>query len=408
MPAHRPLAVLALALAALGFGRLQPGAPPPQALATDATAAEQTTASLPLAAGSWQLAALSLPAQWQATTAARPAPAVVAVVDSGVSPDEPGLEGRVLPGYNLVAMNTDATDDNGHGTTIAEIIAAACDTCRILPVKVLGADHTGTWPTIEQGIRWAADHGAQVINLSLGSSHAPPDVGDAIAYAISKSVIVVAAAGNDGRNENFYPAMYPGVVSVAGVDENASRYSWSNYGSWVTVEAPGCAPAAGGAGDFCGTSAATPFIAGIAGLARSAHPSLAPGAFASELLATSPPPLDPSTAAAGLPNANRLLAAVAVSNAPPTATAAPTVTGSPKVGRRLSARRGGWSSATTYAVRWERSRDGRSWQAVGAGRSFVPGPKDVGYLLRVLVTATNANGSTSATSAVTARVSPKR
>lgn len=397
------LAALALAAALLAAGRLSSDAPQVQALETDASTSQQASSAQPLAAGSWQLTSLNLPSAWQATTGGNSGAPVVAVVDSGVTAGEPGLQGRVLPGYDFVNTDGDASDDNGHGTAIGEIVASTCPVCRILPVKVLGADHTGAWSTVVQGITWAADHGAQVINLSVGAPRVPDGIGAAIAYAVSKGIIVVAAAGNDGRNESFYPAMFPGVVSVAGVDQDASRYGWSNYGPWVTVEAPGCAPT-NGAGDFCGTSAAAPFIAGIAGLVRSVVPSLTSGDFAAALRATSPAPRDSSTAAAGLPDAGRLFTALGVPTAPPAATIAPAVIGVPSVGRRLSASVGRWQSATRYSIQWQRSADGSRWQAVGSGTSYVPCARDVHDVFRVVVTAVNARGATSRASAATARV----
>ena len=404
MPVHRiPLAALALAaVLVLPFGRSHSGPPRARALDADAPAVQQTTASQPLSAASWQFTSLNLPSAWQATNGTNPSAAVVAVVDSGVTAGAFGLQGRVLPGYDFVNSDADATDDNGHGTMIGDIIASTCPTCKILPVKVLGADHTGDWPTIAQGITWAADHGADVINLSVGAPRAPENVAAATAYAVAKGVIVVAAAGNDGRDESFYPAMYAGVVSVAGVDQNASRYDWSNYGSWVTVEAPGCAPT-NGAADFCGTSAAAPFISGIAGLARSVDRNLTPDAFTAELRATSPAPVDASTASAGLPDANRLLAAF---GPPPTLLARPSAFGRPRVGSRLSAGAGRWQSAVSYTLQWQRSLDGKTWQSVATGPSYLLGRSDAGYTFRVLVTARNVHGSTASASAVTRRVAP--
>lgn len=397
MPVSRiPIAAAALAAALVSLGRPPAGVVHPAGIS--GTDVQQASASLPLSAESWQLTSLNLPSAWQATTGRSASAAVVAVVDSGVSPDAAGLEGRLLPGYDLINMDADAVDDNGHGTMIAEIIASTCPACRILPVKVLGPDHTGTWPTAAQGIVWAADHGAQVINLSLGAAHAPDEVGPAVAYAVSKGIIVVAAAGNDGRNEAFYPATYPGVVSVAGVDENASRYAWSNYGPWVTVEAPGCAPENGGAAEFCGTSAAAPFIAGIAGLARTVAPDLTPGTFASELRAASPAPLDPSTAGAGLPDATRLLNALAILETPPVVVARPTASGALAIGRRLTAGAGRWQFAASYTVRWQRSRDGRTWRSVATGPSYVVSRRDAGFEFRALVTARNAHGTTTSAS----------
>ena len=141
-----------------------------------APVARSTTAAVGL---SWQAASLDLPPAWQVTSGS--SATVVAVVDSGVQADNPVLQGRVLAGYDFVHGDTNTADDNGHGTAVAGIIAAVCPGCSILPVKVLAANGTGDWATISAGIVWAADHGAQVINLSVGAPHALDVVGAAVA-----------------------------------------------------------------------------------------------------------------------------------------------------------------------------------------------------------------------------------
>jgi subtilisin family serine protease len=349
---------------------------------------------------SWQAAALDLPLAWQVTTGS--VSSVVAVVDSGVQADHPALHGNVLAGYDFVHGDTNTSDDNGHGTAAAGIVASVCPACRILPVKVLGAERTGSWPTVADGVRWAADHGAQVINLSVGAPRALDVLGAAVEYALTKGVVVVAAAGNDGENESFYPALYPGVVSVAGVDQSGARSSWSNFGSWVTVAAPGCATTAWSGGgyvsDFCGTSTAAPFVAGLAGLARAFDPKLTPAAFAAALATSTTPLPDPGTAASGLPDANRLLLGLGAPSAAPVDDSPPVVPRAPRSGRRLVARIGAWRGAASYRIEWQRSADGTRWEGVVTGASYTPRPRDGGFRLRVVVTAVNARGSTTAAS----------
>jgi subtilisin family serine protease len=223
---------------------------------------------------------------------------VIAVVDTGVTV-VPDLAGRVLPGHDFVNDDDDATDDNGHGTMAAGVIAAAgydakgvagiCWSCRILPVKVLGRKGDGGYDKIAAGIRYAADQGATIISLSLGGSDDSPLLRDAVAYAAGKGVLVIAAAGNRGQSAPHYPAAIPSVLAVGGVDPADKRYAWSNYGTWVDVAAPGCNLAtnpAGRIGDYCGTSSATPFVAGVAGLLAATDPAPSAAQIRAALIAS--------------------------------------------------------------------------------------------------------------------------
>lgn len=400
------------ALAALRRDRGVLGAEPDGVARVLDETAPAASRGLASSSESWQVDQLDLQQAWQVTTGAPGV--VVAVVDTGVQSDHPDLQGRVLPGHDFVNSDDDASDDNGHGTAIAGIIAGAgegiCPQCEILPVKVLAANGTGDWGTIAAGIVWAADHGAQVINLSIGSAHALDAVGAAVAYALAKGATVVAAAGNDGRDERFYPAAYPGVVSVAGIDQNGARYPWSNYGSWISVAAPGCTDTSWLGGqhttNFCGTSTAAPFVSGIAGLVRAYEPAATPAAFAAAAVASADPLPDPTTAA-GRIDANRVLTALGAPTSQPTLTAAPHISATPAVGVRLSAAVGTWQGAATYLFHWQRSSGGLSWQDVASGSTYTPRGGDRGYRLRVVVTARNPRGSTDAASAATAPVAAK-
>jgi subtilisin family serine protease len=231
----------------------------------------------------WGPVVVKAPRAWDSTKGS--SGVVVAVVDTGVDFHHPDLEGAFVQGYDFVNNDSDAADDDGHGTATAGVIAARtnnsegqagmCWRCAVMPVKVLDATGSGTTSSVAQGIVWATDHGAKVINLSLGSSATTQTLTDAVTYAAARGAVLVAAAGNAGTTAFSYPAADPRVISVAGATNTDSLYSWSNLG-WVQVAAPGCNAAPGMGGgyvNFCGTSSATPVVSGLIALAVSAKPA---------------------------------------------------------------------------------------------------------------------------------------
>ena len=219
----------------------------------------------------------------------------VAVIDTGVKSSHVDLSGNILSGTDYVAPGTSANDENGHGTHVAGIIAALYNNSRgiagmaprakVLPIRVLDRNGSGTASNVAKGILYATSHGAKVINVSLGSTSQSTAMQSAIADAISKNVLVVAAAGNRGcglfGSATEYPAAYPGVVGVASVTQSMQKSSFSSCGSWVDVAAPGsgiistmirssvglgCSSSA----DYCtlnGTSFAAPYVSATAALA---------------------------------------------------------------------------------------------------------------------------------------------
>jgi subtilisin family serine protease len=230
------------------------------------------------------LRVVGFPKAWDVTQGS--SRVVVAVLDTGVDARHPDIPGALVPGYDFVNSDTDPADDHGHGTAVAGVIAArannrvggagVCSRCSVMPVKVLDAEGSGLDTLIAAGIVWAADHGANVINLSLGGPGTNQELGNAVGYATGKGVIVVAAAGNAGTTMQFYPAADPRAISVAATTVADQRYSWSSFGPWVRVAAPGCnvAPVLGGGfGSFCGTSSAAPLVTGLVALELSAQPS---------------------------------------------------------------------------------------------------------------------------------------
>ncbi|GAA0533977.1 hypothetical protein GCM10010172_13720 [Paractinoplanes ferrugineus] len=222
----------------------------------------------------------------------------IAILDTGVS-KLPDFGDRLLPGYDFVNDDADASDDNGHGTMAAGVAAASgnnrlgvagvCWFCRILPVKVLGASGSGGYDKWADGIRYAADRGATIISASFGGDADFAPLRDAVNYATAKGSLVIAAAGNKGTSTPHYPAAIPAALAVGAVDEKGARYSWSNYGpSWVDITAPGCNPAQGRNGaidQYCGTSSATPFVSGVAGLLAATDPAPTAATIRSSLLA---------------------------------------------------------------------------------------------------------------------------
>lgn len=241
----------------------------------------------------------------------------VAVVDSGVDTDHPQLRprGAVLRGqdFHLVGDLPGTFDCDSHGTAVASVIAARSKRgvgfaglapgATILPVRVSdrGVTDGGAVEMIDpevlaRGIWYAADHGAKVMNLSLAGSADNRWIRDAVAYAVQRDVLVVAAAGNGQQGlapERSYPAGYDGVLGVGAVDESGRRLPGSQIGPQVDLVAPGgnvlAATRAGGHQYWQGTSFAAPFVAATAALVRSAWPELTAPQVAERILATATP-----------------------------------------------------------------------------------------------------------------------
>lgn len=261
----------------------------------------------PKTAGQYSLDRMRVRDAWSLSTGGA---GVIAVLDTGVQANHPDLSGRVLPGYDFVNNDTNAADDNGHGTWVAGIIAANANdgygiagiswSDKILPVKIMTREGTGDTADLTSAIVWAADHGATVINMSVGGFPTSSYVQDAVNYAWGKGVVLVGAAGNNAREEAFYPASFANVISVSGTQVNDEFSSWSSYGSLVDVSAPGasiqttnctvCTYAGHDTwGDhtyISGTSFATPNVAGVVALIRARYPSYTPSQVVSRLFST--------------------------------------------------------------------------------------------------------------------------
>ena len=232
------------------------------------------------------LAAIGLPATWDRGATGSPA-VRIAIVDSGVDVRHPDLAGKVVGTHNAVTGGTDVHDVVGHGTGTASVAAAATGNgvgiagagrnSSLLAVKV--ADVTGRIFTddLAAGIVWAVDHGADVVNLSLGGPTSDRLEKAAVAYAEAHDVLVVAAAGNEGSSAKQYPAALPGVLAVGATSSNGTvRAPFSSYGSWVDLAAPGrsivVATPGGGYEVADGTSYSAPLVSGAAALLAAYRP----------------------------------------------------------------------------------------------------------------------------------------
>ncbi|MFJ7247909.1 type VII secretion-associated serine protease mycosin [Kitasatospora sp. NPDC098652] len=237
---------------------------------------------------------------------------VVGVIDTGVNQDHQDLVGQVLPGADFSGGNTDGRiDTDGHGTGMASLIAGhghgtdagvmgLAPKAKILPLRV-GTDGDGSAPQghgFADAIRYAADHGAKVVNVSLGGNYRFDSVlRKAVSYAVSKDVVLVAAAGNTGMAMDVnYPAAFPGVVAVGAADNKGAVWEKSTSGPETTLVAPGVgiyhaaakSPTSYGSGS--GTSDAAAYVSATAALIRSKYPDLSAGQVINRLIKSATPP----------------------------------------------------------------------------------------------------------------------
>jgi thermitase len=234
----------------------------------------------------WNLPMIKAEAGWDLTRGDENV--VIAVIDTGIELDHPDLSGRITNGYNVLNDNDDPSDNNGHGTHVAGIIASRTNNGegvagitwynRIMPVKVMGTEGYGTSYDVAQGIRWATDHGADVINMSLGNYQDSSVLQEAIQYAYGQDVVLIGASGNDNSDQPSFPAAYPEVMAISAVDDNGNRAQFSNFGDYVDVAAPGVNIASTYLnkqyGVLSGTSMAAPHVTALAALIRSLNPEL--------------------------------------------------------------------------------------------------------------------------------------
>jgi thermitase len=228
----------------------------------------------------WQISAFNLPDVWKITKGAN---VTVAIIDSGIDLEHPDLVSSIVPGKNFVETDMPPFDSGEHGTHTAGILAAndnnfgvvgVAPDCKIMPIKILNSYGQGKMEHVAAGIRFAADNGADIINMSIGCRNPVPEVLDAINYANSKNVVCFVAAGNAGSTSQLlYPAAYTECISIGAVDEQSMRASFSCTGPNLDFVAPGVrifstVPKSSYA-YLSGTSMACPFAVGVAVLVLS-------------------------------------------------------------------------------------------------------------------------------------------
>lgn len=240
----------------------------------------------------WNLRSINVEGAWAET---RGSGVTVAVIDTGISRVPDLKQTEFVKGYNFVNDTVEADDDHGHGTHVAGTIAQSTNNgygvagvayeANLMPLKVLSAGGGGTVSDIAEAIKFAADNGADVINMSLGGPGGSNLMEEAVNYAHQKGVVIVAAAGNESHNAASFPARYPHVIAVSALNSTGVKAPYSNFGAGVDISAPGGDTSQGNVGgilqntidpetgfdvfeSYQGTSMASPHVAGVAALVK--------------------------------------------------------------------------------------------------------------------------------------------
>jgi len=238
----------------------------------------------PSFSSSWALPKIQAATAWDSANGSG---ITIAILDTGVDGSHPDLAANMVPGWNTYDNNADTADVYGHGTSVSGTAAMVANNgagsagvawgAKIMPVRVSSLDGYGYYSTISQGLNWAADNGARVANISYGVSGSAT-VQSAAEYFRSKGGVVAVSAGNSGVQEAI--AANDMLLSISATDSNDARPSWSSYGSYVDLAAPGVsiyAPTRGGGYAYVsGTSFSSPITAGTIALMMSANNKLTP------------------------------------------------------------------------------------------------------------------------------------
>lgn len=311
----------------------------------DRLAPPGTTTNDPLLPSQWHLPRIDATTAWNTSTGAG---TVIAILDTGIDPTHPDLKAQLVPGWNFYSGNSDTSDPHGHGTAVAGAASAIANNgtgvasvawgARLMPVRIADANAYAYWSTVAQGLTWAADNGARVANVSYVGVAASSTVQSAANYMRNKGGVVVVCAGNNGKDEGI--ASTDSMIVVSATNSSDAKASWSSYGSFVDLAAPGesiyTTSRGGGYQYWSGTSLASPVVAGAAAMIKSLRPELTAPQIESALFTSS---VDLGTAGKdatyGYGRLNSAAALVAAGKSTPDTTA-PTVAITAPTGGTLS------------------------------------------------------------------------
>lgn len=234
----------------------------------------------------WHLPKIAAPQGWDLSTGSKSVP--IAIIDSGIDADHPDLAAKLLPGYNFLNGTTVTDDLFGHGTAVAGSAGAIGNNALgvagvawdnpLMPLVVLDTNNYATYANIASAIIRAVDQGAKVLNISIGGSSASITLQSAVNYAWSKGAVIVSSAANYSVSTPYYPAACENVLAISATDKYDALSSFSNFGNWIDLAAPGSTiyttNRGGGYGAWNGTSFSSPIVAGLAGLIWSVNPAL--------------------------------------------------------------------------------------------------------------------------------------
>ncbi len=254
-----------------------------------------TTPNDPYFGSQWHLTQISAPSAWDLTTGS--SNVTIGIIDSGMDSTHPDLSPKAVAGWNFINGNSNTSDTMGHGTQVAGTAAAATNNGTgvsgvgwsnpVMPLVVVDSTGSAYYSNMASAITYAADHGVRIVNMSLAGTGGSSTLQSAITYAWNKGTVVFAAAGNYSTSTPYYPAACDYAVAVSSTSSSDTLSSFSNYGSWIDVAAPGesilTTASGGGYTTASGTSFSAPITAGVAALMLSKNPSLSASTLVSVL-----------------------------------------------------------------------------------------------------------------------------